>query len=60
MENKNTQYVNKCRKNNYDMIQFSVPKGQRAIIKSYADKHNESLNEYLRRILFEHIQKEET
>lgn len=53
MENKNTQYVKNCRQKNYDIISFPVPKGEREKIKAHAESKGESMNEYIRRLIFE-------
>ena len=46
-----SQIVKDCRHKNYDMIQFSVPKGDRKAIKSHADSMHESMNEFIRRAI---------
>ena len=39
--------VNKYRKNNYDLVQLTMPKGRNDIIKAHADSHGESVNGFL-------------
>ena len=34
--------VNKYRKNNYDLVQLTMPKGRKAEIKAHAETHGES------------------
>lgn len=46
-----SQIVKDCRHKNYDMIQFSVPKGDREAIKAHADSMHESMNEFIRRAI---------
>ena len=46
-----SQTVKDCRNKNYDMIQFSVPKGDREAIKTHADSMHESMNEFIRRAI---------
>lgn len=52
MINKNlkthSQSVIESRRKIYDMIQFSVPKGEREIIKAYAEAQGLSLNAFVR------------
>ena len=40
-------------KEKLDEIKFRVPKGQRAIIKEYADRHGESINAFIYRAVNE-------
>ena len=39
--------VNKYISNNYDRLYIFVDKGKKDIIKQYAKKHNESVNQYI-------------
>ena len=50
--------VSKYRKKNYDMIQISVPKGQRDIIKSAADAAGESVNAYIKKAITERMERD--
>ncbi len=47
--------VNKYVKNNYDRINVTFPKGQKAIIKAHADSHGESVNAFITRTVNEAI-----
>lgn len=50
--------VNKYVKNNYDRINVTFPKGEKEIIKSHAEKHNESVNAFINRAIKETIERE--
>lgn len=50
-----SQTVKDCRNKNYDMIQFSVPKGDREAIKAHAESMHESMNEFIRRSIVNQI-----
>ena len=39
--------VNKYRKNNYDLVQLTMPKGRKAEIKAHAETHGESVNGFI-------------
>lgn len=41
--------VNKYRKNNYDLVQLTMPKGQKDTIKAHAAVHGESVNAFINR-----------
>lgn len=45
--------VNKYMKDNYDEIKIRVPKGNKAIIKQYAEEHGESVNSFVYRAIKE-------
>lgn len=50
--------VNKYVKNNYDRINVTFPKGEKEIIKSHAEKHNESVNAFINRAIKETMERE--
>ena len=50
--------VNKYVKNNYDRINVTFPKGQKATIKAHADTHNESVNSYIVRAVNEAMEQD--
>ena len=43
----------------YDRISLTVPKGEKEIFDAYAQKHNESLNSFIRRAVREAMQREQ-
>lgn len=43
----------------YDRLEIKVPKGQKDIIKEFALKKNQSLNEFVNNCIFETIKKGE-
>lgn len=45
-------------KNNYDRLEFRIPKGERDIIKAHAEKMGESLNQFLVRAVKEAMQRD--
>ena len=47
--------VNKYVKNNYDRINVTFPKGQKAEIKACAESHGESVNAFIVRVVNEAI-----
>ncbi len=47
MQKSRTEYKNQYTKGHYDRINFTVPKGQKAFIKSIADEMEMSVNEYI-------------
>lgn len=51
----NQRAVNKYKKNNYDRIEITVPKGQRGVFQAYAEAHNESVNGFITRAIHEAI-----
>lgn len=51
-QNKATQ---KYIKANYDEIKIRLDKGMKTIIKTHADKHNESVNSFIKRSIAETI-----
>ena len=40
-----TESKNKWNRNNYDRIEVLVPKGQKEILRKYAEEHGMSMNE---------------
>lgn len=48
-----TASKNKWNKNNYDRIQITVPKGERERIKDYADNKGETVNGFIKRVIYE-------
>lgn len=50
--------VHKYVKNNYDRLEITVPKGQKAIIKAAAENAGESLNGYIKRAIDERMERE--
>lgn len=42
-----TKYKNDYQKNNYDRLIINVPKGQKQVIKDYANKQGQSLNAFV-------------
>lgn len=50
-----TKYKNQHQKDNYDRINFCVPKGEKASIKKTADKMNISVSEYLYMLVCEDL-----
>ena len=57
MSKSDTRAKNKYNAKNYDRLAISVRKGQRDIIKSYAEKNGESLNCYINRLIFDDMEK---
>ena len=45
--------VNKYRKNNYDLVQLTMPKGRKDIIKAHAEARGESVNGFINRAIDE-------
>lgn len=50
--------VNKYVKNNYDRINVTFPKGQKANIKKHANARNESVNSYIVRAVNETMERD--
>lgn len=50
--------VHKYVKNNYDRMELTVPKGQKAFIKCHAEKQGESVNSFVIRAIGETIERE--
>lgn len=51
--------VNKYRKNNYDLIQITMPKGRKDEIKAHADGKGESVNAFINRAIDETMERDE-
>ena len=54
----NQRAVNKYKKNNYDRIEITVPKGRREIFQAHAATQNESTNAFIGRAIQEAIERE--
>lgn len=50
--------VNKYRKNNYDLIQITMPKGRKDEIKAHAEGQGESVNAFINRAIDETMERE--
>lgn len=50
--------VNKYRKNNYDLVQLTMPKGRRDIIKAHAEAQGESVNSFVSRAISETMERD--
>ncbi|MCD7753897.1 MAG: hypothetical protein LUH41_05070 [Clostridiales bacterium] len=50
--------VHKYVKNNYDRMELTLPKGQKAIIKSHAEAQGESVNGFVNRAIFNQIERD--
>ena len=50
--------VHKYVKSNYDRLDLTVPKGQKEIIKTHAEKHNESVNGFIQRAIKETMERD--
>lgn len=50
--------VNKYKKNNYDRIEITVPKGQRGVFQAYASARGESVNAFIGRAISETIERD--
>ncbi len=51
--------VAKYMKENYDNFQLRMPKGKKAVIKDFADKHGETLNGFINKAVDEKMQRDE-
>ena len=47
--------VKKYMKANYDEIKIRVPKGRKAEIQAYAEAHDESLNGFINRLIWQEM-----
>ena len=54
----NQRAVNKYKKNNYDRIEITVPKGQRAVFQAHAAARGESVNGFIGRAISETIDRD--
>lgn len=50
--------VNKYRKNNYDLVQITMPKGRKDVIKAHAESKGESVNGFINRAIDETMERE--
>lgn len=50
--------VNKYRKNNYDLVQLTMPKGRKAVIQAHAEAHGESVNGFIGRAINETMERD--
>ena len=54
----NQRAVNKYKKNNYDRIEITVPKGQRAVFQAHASTLGESVNGFIGRAIAEAMERD--
>lgn len=54
----NQRAVNKYKKNNYDRIEITVPKGQRAVFQAHASTRGESVNGFIGRAISEAMERD--
>lgn len=54
----NQRAVNKYKKNNYDRIEITVPKGQRAVFQAHASTRGESVNGFIGRAILEAMERD--
>lgn len=54
----NQRAVNKYKKNNYDRIEITVPKGQRGVFQAHASARGESVNAFIGRAIQEAIERD--
>lgn len=54
----NQRAVNKYKKNNYDRIEITVPKGQRAVFQAHAAALGESVNGFIGRAISEAMERD--
>ena len=54
----NQRAVNKYKKNNYDRIEITVPKGQRAVFQAHAAAFGESVNSFIGRAIAEAMERD--
>ena len=50
----NNDFISKA----YDRINLTVPKGDKALIKAYAEANGESVNSYINRLISEDMKKD--
>ena len=55
----NQRAVNKYKKNNYDRIEITVPKGQRAVFQAHAATFGESVNGFIGRAISETMERDD-
>lgn len=54
----NQRAVNKYKKNNYDRIEITAPKGRRDEIKAHAEAQGESVNSFINRAISEAMERD--
>lgn len=54
----NQRAVNKYKKNNYDRIEITAPKGRRDEIKAHAEAQGESVNGFINRAISETMERD--
>jgi len=54
----NQRAVNKYKKNNYDRIEITVPKGQRELFRTHAQARGESVNAFINRAIQEAMERD--
>lgn len=54
----NQRAVNKYKKNNYDRIEITAPKGRRDEIRAHAEACNESVNGFINRAILEAMERD--
>ena len=54
----NQRAVNKYKRNNYDRIEITVPKGKREVFQAHAAAHGESVNAFISRAIAEAIERD--
>lgn len=54
----NQRAVNKYKKNNYDRIEITAPKGRRDEIKAHAEAQGESVNGFINRAILEAMERD--
>ncbi len=54
----NQRAVNKYKKNNYDRIEITVPKGYRGVFQAHASARGESVNGFITRTIQEAIERD--
>lgn len=50
--------VNKYMANNYDRINLTLPKGQKAVLKAHAANRGESVNAFIARAIYEQLKRD--
>lgn len=55
----NQRAVNKYKRNNYDRIEITVPKGQREVFQAHAAARGESVNAFINRAISEAMERDD-
>lgn len=50
--------VNKYRRNNYDLVQLTMPKGRKADIRAHAESMGKSVNSFINEAIEEKIERD--